>query len=64
MRYVMDCRTQPSEANCTLMISGERDEVLRAAVSHAVDAHGHEDTPEFREMLSSALTPEDSKVGA
>jgi hypothetical protein len=58
MRKVMDCRQTPSERNCTLVISGEEDEVLRAAVMHAVDAHGHRDTPEFREELRGALKPE------
>jgi predicted small metal-binding protein len=54
-RKMMDCRELPSERNCTLTIAGEEDEVLRAAVMHAVDAHGHEDTPAFREQLRAAL---------
>jgi hypothetical protein len=29
MRYVVDCREQPSENNCTLTIAGERGEVLK-----------------------------------
>jgi predicted small metal-binding protein len=45
-------------SNCTLTIAGEEDEVLRAAVMHAVDVHAHQDTPEFRERLRSALKPE------
>ena len=36
MRYVVDCREQPSENNCTLTIVGEREEVLKAAVEHAI----------------------------
>jgi predicted small metal-binding protein len=54
-RKIMDCRDVPSEKGCTLTIAGEEDEVLRAAVMHAVDAHGHRDTPEFREELRHAL---------
>jgi predicted small metal-binding protein len=54
-RKVMDCRDMPSERGCTLTIAGEEDEVLRAAVQHAVDAHGHRDTPEFREALRHVL---------
>jgi hypothetical protein len=57
-RKVMDCREYPSEKGCTLTISGEEDEVLRAAVQHAVDAHGHHDTPEFREQLRGVLKAE------
>jgi predicted small metal-binding protein len=54
-RKVMDCREMPSERGCTLTIAGEEDEVLRAAVMHAVDAHGHRDTPEFREQIRHTL---------
>jgi predicted small metal-binding protein len=57
-RKMMDCREIPSEKGCTLTIAGEEDEVLRAAVMHAVDAHGHRDTPEFREQLRGTLKPE------
>ncbi|MCU1670658.1 MAG: hypothetical protein JWP40_3585 [Blastococcus sp.] len=54
-RKMVDCRTMPSEINCTLTIAGEEDEVLDAAVMHAVAKHGHEDTPEFRQELRGAL---------
>jgi predicted small metal-binding protein len=57
-RKIMDCREIPSERGCTLTIAGEEDEVLRAAVMHAVDAHGHQDTPTFREELRRALKDE------
>ena len=57
-RKVMDCRTMPSETNCSLVIIGETDEVVRAAAMHAADVHGHEDTPEFREEISGSLEDE------
>jgi predicted small metal-binding protein len=57
-RKMMDCREMPSESGCTLTISGEEDEVLRAAVAHAVDMHGERDTPEFREQVRGSLKPE------
>jgi predicted small metal-binding protein len=57
-RKIMDCRDFPSEKNCTLTITGEEAEVLRAALQHAVDTHGHRDTPEFREQLRGALKEE------
>ncbi len=54
-RKVMDCREMPSESGCSLTIAGEEDEVVRAAVMHAVDVHGHEDTAQFREELRRSL---------
>ena len=57
-RKTLDCRDFPSVANCTLTISGEEEEVLRAAVMHAVDVHGHSDTPDFRSELKKSLKPE------
>jgi hypothetical protein len=45
VRKVMDCRTMPSESNCSLVIIGEEEEVVRAAVMHAMDVHGHGRTP-------------------
>jgi len=57
-RKMVDCRDTPSEKGCTLTISGEEDEVVRAAVLHAVDAHGHRDTSEFRELIRRSLKAE------
>jgi len=57
-RKMVDCREIPSEANCTLTIAGEEEEVVRAAVLHAVDVHGHRDTPEFRTEIRKSLKPE------
>jgi predicted small metal-binding protein len=54
-RKMIDCRTMPSEIGCTLTIAGEEDEVLDAAAAHAVDKHGHENTPDLREQLRGAL---------
>jgi predicted small metal-binding protein len=55
-RKMIDCRQVPSDINCTLTIAGQEEEVLDAAVAHAADKHGHENTPELREMLRGALT--------
>jgi hypothetical protein len=57
-RKTMDCRLLPSESSCTIVISGEQDEVLDLAVAHAVATHGHEDTPELRENLRNDLRDE------
>jgi predicted small metal-binding protein len=58
MRKVADCREFPSESNCTLAISGEEDEVVRAASEHAASVHGHTDTPELRDEIRSTLKDE------
>jgi hypothetical protein len=54
-RKMIDCRKMPSEINCTLTMAGTEEEVLDAAVAHAVATHGHSDTPELREMIRSGL---------
>ena len=54
-RKSIDCRDYPSESGCTLRLEGSEEEVLDAAVSHAVTAHGHTDNPELREQLRSLL---------
>ena len=57
-RKSIDCRDYPSDKNCSLKISGTEDEVLDAAVQHAVSAHGHDNTPELREQIRSMLKDE------
>ncbi|PYJ06900.1 MAG: DUF1059 domain-containing protein [Verrucomicrobia bacterium] len=58
MRKSIDCRDHPSEKKCTLRMSGTEDEVLDAAVQHAVSAHGHSNSPELRDQLRSMLKEE------
>jgi predicted small metal-binding protein len=57
-RKYIDCREMPSESGCDLAMAGSDEHVLNAAVSHAVTAHGHEDTPELREQLRGLLKEE------
>ena len=57
-RKSIDCRNYPSEKNCSLKISGTEEEVLDAAVQHAVSTHGHENSPELRGQLKSMLKDE------
>ena len=53
-RKYIDCREYPSEMNCTLAIAADDEkELLEAAVQHAVSVHGHKDSPEFRQQLTS-----------
>ena len=54
-RKSIDCRDYPSEKNCSLKMSGPEEEVLDAAVQHAVSAHGHKNSPELREQIKSLL---------
>ena len=54
-RKMVDCRKVPSDINCTLTIAGTEDEVLDAAVAHAVSKHGDQDTPELRQMIMSGM---------
>jgi Protein of unknown function (DUF1059) len=63
-RMMADCRRFPSETNCSLVIIGEEDEVLRAAAEHAISVHEHEDTPEFREEIRGFLEPAEEYVAA
>ena len=59
-RKMADCRRFPSESNCSLVIIGEEDEVVRAAAEHAASVHGHEDTAEMREQIREFLEPAES----
>jgi predicted small metal-binding protein len=54
-RKTIDCREHPSETGCTLRLEGKEDEVLDAAVSHAITTHGHTDNPELREQIRGLL---------
>ncbi len=55
-RKFIDCREHPSENNCTIVISADGDEELvEAAAQHAIAAHRHDDSPELRAMLRSAV---------
>ncbi len=51
-RLYIDCREFPSDINCSVAIAADsEEELLDAAVQHAVAVHGHDDTPEFRQQL-------------
>jgi predicted small metal-binding protein len=57
-RKVADCRDYPNEVGCTLTLSGEEEEVMRAAVEHATTVHGEEDSPALRETIRQMLKDE------
>jgi predicted small metal-binding protein len=57
-RYYIDCREMPSERNCDLAMAGSEEHLVEAAALHAVAAHGHDDTPELRDQVRSAMKEE------
>jgi predicted small metal-binding protein len=63
-RKMIDCRRMPSERNCSLTIAGTEEEVLTIAVRHAVEEHGHTNTPDLRERLRQALIDEPAEIHA
>ena len=55
-RMFVDCRDYSSEKNCTVAISADsKQELVDAAVQHAVAVHGHKDSPELREQLAKMI---------
>lgn len=55
-RKFIDCREFPSEMKCSIAISADNtDELVNAAVVHAVSVHGEHDSPAFRAELRKAI---------
>ncbi|MBL0421790.1 DUF1059 domain-containing protein [Ramlibacter sp. AW1] len=55
-RQYVDCRAFPSESNCTVAIAADdRNELIEAAVQHAVAVHGHSDSPELRKAIGDLI---------
>ena len=55
-RKFVDCRKSPSVMNCTVAISADsEEELVEAAVQHAVSVHGHEDNEELRSMVRQGI---------
>jgi len=55
-RLFIDCREHPSEMNCTVAISADtKQELVDAAVQHAVAVHGHTDSAELREQIGKLI---------
>ena len=62
-RKVIDCRDYPSDSGCTLRLEGTEEEVLDAAVSHAITRHGHTDNPDLREKIRALLKNAPAEAG-
>lgn len=57
-RMFIDCREVPSTTGCSVAISADSEqELLEAAVQHAVSVHHEHDTPELREEIRKAFKP-------
>ncbi|MGN6652488.1 DUF1059 domain-containing protein [Trinickia sp.] len=53
-RKYIDCREFPSEMNCTVSLAADSEnELIEAAVQHAVSVHRHVDSPELRAQLKT-----------
>jgi predicted small metal-binding protein len=55
-RKYIDCREFPGEIKCSIAMAADSDdELMEAAVQHAVAVHGFQDTPELRQELKSCF---------
>ena len=57
---VANCGDLPSEKGCKLVIMSpvdQREDLLNAAIQHAIDVHSHENTSELKTQLDSMLKP-------
>lgn len=62
-RYIADCRNFDG-STCTVTIAGSKEEVLPLAMHHAIETHGHKNTPELRREIESMLVEETEAVPA
>jgi hypothetical protein len=58
-RKMIDCRKVPNEIGCAPTIAGSDEEILDAAVAHAVAKYGHQDTSEEFFLDRIAVEPGD-----
>lgn len=55
---VVSCGNMPSKINCKLVImapEGQREDLLDAAVAHAVKSHEHEESEELRSEINKKI---------
>ncbi|MBI3145923.1 MAG: DUF1059 domain-containing protein [Pseudogulbenkiania sp.] len=64
-RKYIDCRAYPGTPQCTVSIAADsEEELLTAAVQHAVAVHGYEDSPQLREQLRQMFKEEKPEVSS
>ena len=55
-RKYIDCRHFPTDSKCSVAISADTvDEVIDAAVQHAVTVHNHPDSPQLRQQIRASI---------
>jgi predicted small metal-binding protein len=55
-RKYIDCREFPGDIKCSIALAADsEDELMEAAVQHAVAVHGYTDSAELREELKSCF---------
>jgi len=60
-RQFIDCRAILSDEACSLAMSADsEDELLEAAVQHAVGVHGRDDSGDLRELVRAEITERES----
>jgi hypothetical protein len=55
---VANCGDHPSDKNCMLVMMApatQRNDLLDAAVDHAVKSHGHQNSAELRQQIDQML---------
>jgi hypothetical protein len=57
-RKYIDCQDLASGIGCSLVLWGREEDVLAAAIAHAVSSHGQPDSRELRDALRQALKSE------
>ena len=57
-RKYIDCTEQPDASGCTLKISGSEEHVVKAAVEHAVSAHGAKAGTQLNDLIRRSLKSE------
>lgn len=52
-RHYIDCRSFP-DSKCSVAVSADREEeLMQAAVEHAVSMHGYKDSSDLRKQLKT-----------
>lgn len=55
-RKYIDCRLFPSDSKCSVAISADtEDELVDAAVQHAITVHKHADSPQLRKQIRASI---------
>jgi hypothetical protein len=55
-----NCGSMPSEKNCKLVMmapADQRNDLVDAAMNHAIKSHGHKSSPELRAQIDNMLQP-------